>query len=962
MRKIYILFFVLVSSLLVAQNYDAPKNNFKTLNAADIPVDYVTGIPDIGIDLFNVPTINPNFSLNFRLQYDLYSNSSKYFSTNEFGDTWRLSVSPKISRNSYVKLELADVNMSDEMYYLNDETNSNRSNSDLFTYEIFGLTGIFKLKRDGLTLTSEIIEQNNYAKIDIIYTAEEVEFGVKFTIKSFVISDKNGFEYNFSDFDEYSITGDDEIKKVNFYLTKVNDKNKKTLCEYFYQESFERVSSLQTLFIYKSTKKVNSIKIPAIGVVDFTKINVEQDQITLKNAKNEILKKIDLNYIEPSVTLKEGFWQKKLLRTLIFWSNDNLNKQTFKFEYISRQLLNPDVNSLGFVIRKDPCFNDNFNANKENLYYDNWVLKKITYPTGGTVFYEFEPNDFYIGSLRINIEEYKKNNSKNFNIVDLPLVHDPINNRYLLEDPLLQNSDNFVYFNYSGNFYQNNQPFLPDLENGSGGIGNSSSIFPSLRIYAYFKNSNFNPNLGTLFEVMTQSETTCSLGSKFSTIENKYSLVYDKNQLNSYTSIVAKAIIYNTENIQKYLYGNGLRVKTITTFDTDIKINKFLNGSYTEIPTSEVEFNYRKFDDPNSSSGYTKFRIGVNNYDISRFNDYSDVILYKNVSVKTKGLGEMQFTFDEPNPSFAENSNIFPENVYIKKLPYKIVKKDENGNTIEENIFTRTFKEFNPSGTGINKQPIVTFEKVVNKTYVDVVGDATPLELVTESRFDTISRNIISKKIINPVLNETFEEQYTYVKYNNSYLPKTVTKFKNGIALNRSENFYLGKKCGKTGLRTNIYYNLANSQIAKSNLPLEIENEYTNYSCEGKLLEYKTKDGVYVSQIWGYNGAFVIAELHNIRYTEINEQLLNSLIAASNLTNTSYNENNIRGIVNQLRDAHPNVQIKSYTFNPLIGITSLTDVNGRNEFYEYDSFNRLYRIKDHNLLILKEYNYNYKNQ
>jgi hypothetical protein len=37
-------------------------------------------------------------------------------------------------------------------------------------------------------------------------------------------------------------------------------------------------------------------------------------------------------------------------------------------------------------------------------------------------------------------------------------------------------------------------------------------------------------------------------------------------------------------------------------------------------------------------------------------------------------------------------------------------------------------------------------------------------------------------------------------------------------------------------------------------------------------------------------------------------------------------------------------------------------VNGRTTFYEYDSFNRLYLVKDHDGNILKQYTYHYKNQ
>ena len=53
-------------------------------------------------------------------------------------------------------------------------------------------------------------------------------------------------------------------------------------------------------------------------------------------------------------------------------------------------------------------------------------------------------------------------------------------------------------------------------------------------------------------------------------------------------------------------------------------------------------------------------------------------------------------------------------------------------------------------------------------------------------------------------------------------------------------------------------------------------------------------------------------------------------------------------------------QVNLYTYKPLVGLTSATDINGRVTFYEYDNFNRLKKVKDHDENILKQYEYHYK--
>jgi len=55
-------------------------------------------------------------------------------------------------------------------------------------------------------------------------------------------------------------------------------------------------------------------------------------------------------------------------------------------------------------------------------------------------------------------------------------------------------------------------------------------------------------------------------------------------------------------------------------------------------------------------------------------------------------------------------------------------------------------------------------------------------------------------------------------------------------------------------------------------------------------------------------------------------------------------------------------QMTTYTFDPLIGMTSQSDSNNNVTYYEYDGLGRLSLIKDKNRNILKKYCYNYAGQ
>ena len=65
-------------------------------------------------------------------------------------------------------------------------------------------------------------------------------------------------------------------------------------------------------------------------------------------------------------------------------------------------------------------------------------------------------------------------------------------------------------------------------------------------------------------------------------------------------------------------------------------------------------------------------------------------------------------------------------------------------------------------------------------------------------------------------------------------------------------------------------------------------------------------------------------------------------------------------VIDELRLYPVNAQMTTYTYNPLIGITSQCDVNNRVTYYEYDVFARLLRIRDMDYNILKTFEYKYK--
>src|SRR5690606_21513171 len=69
---------------------------------------------------------------------------------------------------------------------------------------------------------------------------------------------------------------------------------------------------------------------------------------------------------------------------------------------------------------------------------------------------------------------------------------------------------------------------------------------------------------------------------------------------------------------------------------------------------------------------------------------------------------------------------------------------------------------------------------------------------------------------------------------------------------------------------------------------------------------------------------------------------------------------NLGGVlIDELR-LHPiDAQMTTYTYDPLIGMTSATDENGQPTIYKYDPFGRLETVKDSDGNILSDYEYHF---
>jgi len=137
---------------------------------------------------------------------------------------------------------------------------------------------------------------------------------------------------------------------------------------------------------------------------------------------------------------------------------------------------------------------------------------------------------------------------------------------------------------------------------------------------------------------------------------------------------------------------------------------------------------------------------------------------------------------------------------------------------------------------------------------------------------------------------------------------------------------------------------------------------FYGYNNTGHLLAAAPEYGSRTVYLYGYYNQHLIAEIRNADYATI-ESILGGSVSVSNFSASNPTDAEVNTLIGTLRNSAllKDAQITSYTYKPLVGMTSSTDAKGMTTYYEYDAFQRLKTVKDQNGNILKQTDYQYKN-
>jgi YD repeat-containing protein len=253
--------------------------------------------------------------------------------------------------------------------------------------------------------------------------------------------------------------------------------------------------------------------------------------------------------------------------------------------------------------------------------------------------------------------------------------------------------------------------------------------------------------------------------------------------------------------------------------------------------------------------------------------------------------------------------------------------------------------------------------KLTSKTTKNYFYEGNTQKIVQTD--ETYAYNPINKKISESTISNSFGEvmktKYFYLptvdtptsKNNISTIEKIETYRDNALLSSSKINY-------STAFAGNVSYLPQTITTSKGNNALEARVRYNAYDEFSKPLEVQQENGTIISYIYGYNQTLPVAKLENMAYGSIPANLITAIQSATN-TGT---EASVITALNSLRTNEnlANAMITTFTYKPLVGVSTITDPKGDTITYEYDSFGRLSTVKDKNGNILSENQYNYRTQ
>lgn len=643
------------------------------------------------------------------------------------------------------------------------------------------------------------------------------------------------------------------------------------------------------------------------------------------------------------------------------------------------------------------------------------ILTSIKYPTGGETVFKFESNSysnftpFYVdnyttASIGAGAKFLTKDGTEITNDMAEFTINEPqtidinygfidANITYIYEDT----ENNTCYF--SSSLYGTYAKLYKV---------NDDNTLTYLKDYSTYGGY---PQDNNTIDACYSEKWKPNFSDKQSLQAGKYRIEVIALQANNGNSYYIRAKYKSSQTLISNKLGGGLRIREIKSNSGTYSIVKtydytkdgFLSSGkimsapshlYNEylsetsviiIPGNVVQYQYAGLYKAGMSSSY--FPIG--------YSAAGNPVGYNVVTETVAGNGKTVYYYHNTADVLANVSDgILPGVPSLSYLNNGLLNKmeiyDNDGNikTTKENIYTK-YAPFNNSVKGVKTYQFPGATTLYVKFY-DRVGEWWKLDgtittnhvggkqLKVSTTYEYNLKNLLPNKIsMQSSTEKTTEKQITYpcdITFRER-IYKSMTDNNNMIEYPIEIREYVDGKFVKGELNTfNASHLPYEKYIAETNTPLtsfcifnvikdshypllpQIKNNI--YGNNGKVNEVIQKDGTIITYLWSYNNEYLIAEIKNATYSDVSNTIPGFISYITSSANPS--DIMLNSMSSSLRSGLPNALVTTYTYKPLVGISSMTDPRGVTTRYYYDDFNRLQSIVNTNNQTTQSFDYNYK--
>ncbi|MBV8256061.1 MAG: hypothetical protein JO154_25925 [Chitinophaga sp.] len=143
--------------------------------------------------------------------------------------------------------------------------------------------------------------------------------------------------------------------------------------------------------------------------------------------------------------------------------------------------------------------------------------------------------------------------------------------------------------------------------------------------------------------------------------------------------------------------------------------------------------------------------------------------------------------------------------------------------------------------------------------------------------------------------------------------------------------------------------------VTKDNIYKE-SISFDTYDVKGNILQQSKTDDVKEVYFWGYNNKYPVAKIMGSDYNTAKQYVDQSILDnAANFSDAA-----VQAELGKLRTGLSTAMVSTYTYRPLVGMGSATDPMGKTTYYDYDYYGRLKAVRDNNSNIVRQYDYQYQ--